>query len=308
MSNSRNWVAQKDCPYAAGSVDVATGATPENPGDATFAQAFGAGPIDVYWALEDANDPPRSMAGIGSLSAGSIDVSSPSSTFDGTTYDNSPVGVITLTSPVTIRCTVDASEFDKRIYATDVTFENLNINGDVGTGATQVAQGDHLHAGVYEPADATILKQADVDDIPVNGATTDPVSSNWAFDHVAAADPHPGYLTPAEGNAAYLAIGAQAVDSAALGGVAASNYLQNITSEALADLGDVTITTPANDQVLTYQAGVWVNQASPAGGGNVSTPDAAAEGSVNVTNIVGLTQVEYDASVKDVNTLYLITG
>ena len=34
----------------------------------------------------------------------------------------------------------------------------------------------------------------DVDDTPVNGATTDPVSSNWAFDHVAAADPHTGYV------------------------------------------------------------------------------------------------------------------
>lgn len=34
-----------------------------------------------------------------------------------------------------------------------------------------------------EPADATILKEADVDDTPVNGATAVPVSSNWAYDH-----------------------------------------------------------------------------------------------------------------------------
>ena len=131
---------------------------------------------------------------------------------------------------------------------------------------------------MYEPADATIVKQADVDNIPVNGATTDPISSDWAFGHLAAADPHPGYLTPAEGNAAYLAIGAQAVDSAALGGVAASNYLQNITGEPLNDLSDVTITTPANDQVLTYQAGVWVNQAVPGGVPDLSNaefPDSA---------------------------------
>lgn len=44
-----------------------------------------------------------------------------------------------------------------------------------------------------EPADATIIKEADVDDTPVDGATAAPVSSNWAFDHVAAADPHTGY-------------------------------------------------------------------------------------------------------------------
>jgi hypothetical protein len=45
------------------------------------------------------------------------------------------------------------------------------------------AESDHNHAGTYEPADATILKQADVDDVPVNGVTTAPVSSNWAYDH-----------------------------------------------------------------------------------------------------------------------------
>ena len=46
--------------------------------------------------------------------------------------------------------------------AANATYENLNANGDIGTGATQVAQGDHAHAGVYEPADATILKDADI--------------------------------------------------------------------------------------------------------------------------------------------------
>jgi len=48
----------------------------------------------------------------------------------------------------------------------------------------------------------------EVDDVPVNGATTDPISSNWAFDHLAAADPHPGYLTAAEGAAAFDPLGA----------------------------------------------------------------------------------------------------
>jgi hypothetical protein len=41
--------------------------------------------------------------------------------------------------------------------------------------------------------EATFLKHADVDDTPVDGVTTDPVSSNWAYDHVAASDPHTGY-------------------------------------------------------------------------------------------------------------------
>lgn len=34
----------------------------------------------------------------------------------------------------------------------------------------------------------------DIDDTPVNGELAAPISSNWAFDHGAAADPHAGYL------------------------------------------------------------------------------------------------------------------
>ena len=41
-----------------------------------------------------------------------------------------------------------------------------------------------------EPADSTILKEADVDDTPVNGVTTAPVSSNWAYDHASNTDAH----------------------------------------------------------------------------------------------------------------------
>jgi len=37
---------------------------------------------------------------------------------------------------------------------------------------------------------ARLLKATDVDDTPVNGATADPVSSNWAFDHKADKDAH----------------------------------------------------------------------------------------------------------------------
>lgn len=42
-----------------------------------------------------------------------------------------------------------------------VTFENLDANGDVGTDAGQVAIGDHLHTGVYEPTDTTIIREGD---------------------------------------------------------------------------------------------------------------------------------------------------
>jgi hypothetical protein len=35
---------------------------------------------------------------------------------------------------------------------------------------------------------------SEIDDSPADGVTTAPISSNWAYDHVAAADPHTGYL------------------------------------------------------------------------------------------------------------------
>ena len=33
-----------------------------------------------------------------------------------------------------------------------------------------------------------------IDDTPVDGETDEPITSNWAYDHVAAADPHTGYM------------------------------------------------------------------------------------------------------------------
>jgi len=45
---------------------------------------------------------------------------------------------------------------------TDITYEALDTNGDVGTTTGTLAVGDHTHTGVYEAADATILKDADV--------------------------------------------------------------------------------------------------------------------------------------------------
>lgn len=38
------------------------------------------------------------------------------------------------------------------------------------------------------------IHTTDVDDTPVNGATTAPISSNWAYDHENDADPHTQYM------------------------------------------------------------------------------------------------------------------
>ena len=55
-------------------------------------------------------------------------------------------------------------------------------------------EGSNFHGFDENAIERTYIHTDDVDDTPVNGATTDPISSNWAFDHVAAADPHVGYV------------------------------------------------------------------------------------------------------------------
>ena len=44
-----------------------------------------------------------------------------------------------------------------------------------------------------------------------------------------------------------------------------SGFISDITSESLGDLSDVTVTTPSNGQVLSYNGTNWVNSASSAG-------------------------------------------
>jgi hypothetical protein len=50
-----------------------------------------------------------------------------------------------------------------RPFAVEPAFaKNTGFNLDLGTGAGTVSEGNHTHTGVYEPADATILKDADI--------------------------------------------------------------------------------------------------------------------------------------------------
>ena len=62
------------------------------------------------------------------------------------------------------------------------------------TGAILEADLDHGNIqGLGDDDHTQYVLHTEVDDTPVDGVTTDPISSNWAFDHVAAADPHTGY-------------------------------------------------------------------------------------------------------------------
>ena len=65
-------------------------------------------------------------------------------------------------------------------HIADATLHRV-IN-DAGTLTTELFSASKIIAS-YEPIDATILKESDVDDVPVDAATVAPISSNWAFDH-----------------------------------------------------------------------------------------------------------------------------
>jgi len=70
----------------------------------------------------------------------------------------------------------------------------LTINYTNNQSAQIWVEGDDLRHIDENGAEQIGVKESDVDDTPVNGATTAPVSSNWAYDHVAATDPHVGYV------------------------------------------------------------------------------------------------------------------
>ena len=127
---------------------------------------------------------------------------------------------------------------------------------DAGGSLKTVLAMDHgTLTGLGDDDHPQYVLHTEVDDVPVNGATTDPISSNWAFDHEAAADPHPQYLTAAEGdvlfltqaegNAAYDALGAAAGAVAAHEG-AVDPHTQYLTAAE----GDALFLTPAEGNAL----------------------------------------------------------
>jgi len=71
----------------------------------------------------------------------------------------------------------------------------------------------HAHTGVYEPANANLQSHVSSTANPHSvtaaqaGADASGTAAGLIASHEAAANPHPGYLTPTEGDAAYAALG-----------------------------------------------------------------------------------------------------
>lgn len=120
-----------------------------------------------------------------------------------------------------------------------------------------LATDTHVHTGVYEPADATILKDADI------GSTVQAYNVN----------------TTTAGNT-FNGI-SQLVQTTAAGKLPAidGSLLTNLPSGAttLDGLTDVIITTPAADQLMIYNGTNWVNATNPGGSDATKLPLAGGD-------------------------------
>lgn len=146
----------------------------------------------------------------------------------------------------------------------EVAFDEQTHTPKYYNGSAVKDLGDHGNLGGLGDDDHTIyVLHTEVDDSPVDGVTTDPISSNWAFDHGAAADPHAGYMLEsiidaagdiiygsadnaiarlAKGTAGqYLKIGASIPEWAAVTGILSSK-VKSETRDLAAASGDVSYT------------------------------------------------------------------
>lgn len=179
------------------------------------------------------------------------------------------------------------------------------------------ANGADPHSGVYEPADATILKQADVDDTPVDAATTVPVSSNWAYDHAAstAATGVVGHAPSTTGasDGDVLTVqsdGSLDYETPVTGtgdvtgpGTSTENYVpqwdttDNVLKDGLAVV--TSVGSPGADTNLATEAAIRA-AISTAGGGDVSGPASSTDGNFAVfSGTSGKTLADTGVSASD---------
>lgn len=157
--------------------------TTSGPQFTRFLEATGTGSNYVGWGSQSSNNNdliwllPSADPTVGQVMAWAVPTSV---TFSDGTARDATVG--SWTTPLT---------------STAVTYENLNTNGDVGTGATQVSQGDHAHTGTYEPADATILKDVDIGST-VADVKADTNTYQWVFNALDTVETAPDPLMSVE--------------------------------------------------------------------------------------------------------------
>lgn len=112
-----------------------------------------------------------------------------------------------VTGPKLAQNSVDSAKIvDHSITADDISYaytDGLAATPSIrtlGTGAQQAAPGNHGHTPASIGAAPTAHSHGEAE---LPGMASETEVATAVANHAAAADPHPGYLTPAEGNAAY---------------------------------------------------------------------------------------------------------
>lgn len=141
---------------------------------------------------------------------------------------------------------------------------------DVGTTAGTVAAGDHAHTGVYEPADATILKAADIG----------------------------------------VSVQAYDADLTALGSLAKSdgNFIVGNGTTWVVESGSTARNSLGLGSAATEDSSAFATAAQGSLADSAVQPAAIAsmvEGN-GITDIVAVTQAQYDGLTPDATTLYVI--
>lgn len=135
----------------------------------------------------------------------------------------------------------------------------------------------------------------DVDDVPVNGVTTDPISSNWAYDHENAADPHTGYrLESADHTHQSTGLQAGQLDHGlALTGLTDDDHTQYLLASAATDRA----TFAANWTDLTDggETALHTHSTATAPGHTHGITRLTGDGSTTVFNLLDIAEYMTDA-------------
>lgn len=104
---------------------------------------------------------------------------------------STPSGVLKSDGTVSLTANWDAGAYEIRA----LTFQSDVTTGTAPLTVASTTLVTNLNADQVDGNDASdIVLKTDVDDTPVDTATTVPISSNWAYDHENDADPHTQYV------------------------------------------------------------------------------------------------------------------
>jgi len=148
------------------------------------------------------------------------------------------------------------------------------------------------------PGTSYLRPTTDVDDAPVNNETAQPISSNWAYDHAAAADPHTGYML--ESN-----IGTGASNYVQLN---ASSQLPAVSAALLTNFPTLNQNTTGSAATLTTTRAIYGNNFN--GSAALTQIIASTYGGTGngFTKFTGPTTAEKTFTLPDANATLLYSG